>query len=97
MHIRDPYWELSILLPVHRVIDFPLIAVQSSVLILKDLLHLNSLMEAIILPGSSLGSFSAWIELNCIGPQAYSFTHSLHQQTLEIQVDVNIAGSSPLI
>lgn len=80
VHIRNPYWEHSTLLPMHQVIDFPLIAVPSSVCILRDLLHSNSLMASTILPGASLGSFFSWLELNCISPQAI-LIHTFFVQT----------------
>ena len=70
MYVRDPYWEYSTMLPVHWIIDFHLIAVPSSVRLLRYLLHSTSLMASTILSSASSGSFFSWLELNCLGPQA---------------------------
>lgn len=87
MYIRGPHWEYSTALPVHLVIDVIPLCCAILSLHLGYLLHTNSLMVSTILPDASLGSFPSCLELRW--PTGHTYVY-LHQQTLEIQADINI-------
>lgn len=87
MYIRGPHWEYSTAFPDHLVIDFLPLCCAILGLRLGDLLHTNSLMVSTILPDAFLSSFPSCLELHWSTGHTYVF---LHQQTLEIQADINI-------